>query len=454
MSEEALPSSFRDPSGYVFYKDSVLYRRINQSYKENYEKLISSGLYKSLAGKCFIVPHEEISSDGGITIKPLQIPFISYPYEWCFSQLKDAALLTLDIQKEALKFGMTLKDCSAYNIQFYKGKAIFIDTLSFETYNEGQPWIAYKQFCQHFLAPLALIVYKDIRLNNLSKEFLDGIPLDLASKILPAETWFKLSLLSHIHIHSKSQKRYSCEEIKKSSFHISKQSLLALIDNLETAVKKLRWSPGKTEWADYYSDNSYTDSVMKQKQKTVSEFIDKVNPKNVWDLGGNTGRFSRIASDKGLNTISFDIDPCAIESSYQEAKKKGEKNILPLVMDLTNASPGIGWANNERMPLIQRGPVDLALALALVHHLAISNNVPFKKIADFLGSVCRALIIEFVPKMDVQVQRLLSSREDVFPGYTRENFEQEFSKCFAIEKSLNIDDSKRVLYLMKNKKVI
>jgi len=193
-SYQRISSSFRDPSGFLFYENDTIYRQINQYYKENYDFLINSGLYKTLVDSEQLIPHEEVNikpfnpNTSYKIIKPEKIPFISYPYEWCFSQLKNAALTTLDIQKTAMKYDMTLKDCSSYNIQFHNGKAILIDTLSFEKYVEGQIWKGYRQFCQHFLAPLALMSQKDIRLNQLLRIYLDGIPLDLTSKLLPLRT--------------------------------------------------------------------------------------------------------------------------------------------------------------------------------------------------------------------------------------------------------------------------
>jgi hypothetical protein len=450
-----VPSSFRDPSGFLFYSDGDIFRQINSIYKENYDHLVNSGLYENLVNAELLIPHEEVDGEAVRPdlnyrlIKPELIPFISHPYEWSFSQLKDAALTTLRIQKKSLDFGMSLKDCSAYNIQFKKGKPIFIDTLSFEKYCEGHPWVAYRQFCQHFLAPLALMSCRDVRLNQLLRVYIDGVPLDLASSLLPFRTRFIFSLLSHIHLHARSQKHYADKAVDVSDRRVSRLSFLGLINNLESAVKKLRWRPGGTEWAEYYKDTNYSSDAIEHKRRMVAEFLDKVNPKTVWDLGANVGMFSHIASDKGIETISFDIDPAAVEINYLECVKKGESHMLPLVLDLTNPSPGIGWQNAERMSILERGPVDTVLALALVHHLAISNNVPFEKIAEFLYSICSSLIIEFVPKADSQVQRLLSTREDIFPDYTQQVFEQEFERYFTVQSCTGIKDSERILYLMQ-----
>lgn len=216
--------SFRDPSGFVFRQDGIIYRHVNIVYKENYDYLITSGLYQDLTGRGLLIPHDEVDIDYAKsesaykTLRPKLVEFISYPYEWCFSQLKDAALTTLQIQKRSLEYGMTLKDASAYNIQFMAGKPTLIDTLSFEKYHEGEPWVAYKQFCQHFLAPLALMSYRDIRLNQLFRIYIDGVPLDLASSLLPLRTRFNPPLLFHIHLHAVSQKHYADKPIKRKNW--------------------------------------------------------------------------------------------------------------------------------------------------------------------------------------------------------------------------------------------
>ena len=454
-NNESIPSSFRDPSGFLFYQNGLICRQINIVYKENYEHLIESGLYKSLVDAELLISHEEIdieyanSEDVYKIIKPEPISFISYPYEWCFSQLKDAALITLKIQTKALEFGMSLKDCSAYNIQFRKGNPIFIDTLSFEKYREDEAWVAYRQFCQHFLAPLVLMSYKDVRLNQLLRVYIDGIPLDLASSLLPFRTRFKFSLLSHIHLHAKSQKYFADKIINTSNRKMSRLSLSGLIDSLETLVNKLNWQPQATEWANYYEDTNYSEVAFQHKKQLIAEFLEKINPKTVWDIGANVGVFSRIASTQGIQTISFDIDPIAVEKNYLKCVENRELNILPLLLDLTNPSPGIGWENQERMSILERGSADTVFALALIHHLSISNNLPLYKIANFFSKICNSLIIEFVPKSDSQVQRLLTTRKDIFPNYTQKTFESEFGKYFTIQNSMKVKDSERILYLMR-----
>ena len=451
-------SSFRDNSGFLFFRDGVLYRQINTVYKNDYDFFISSGLYSELEKENFIVSHEEAdinyrkTDDAYKIIKPEFIDFISYPYEWSFSQLKDGALLTLEIQKRAYKKGMVLKDATAYNIQFHKGKPLFIDSLSFTKYNEGEPWIAYRQFCQHFLAPLLLMAYRDIRLNQLLKVHIDGIPLDLASVLLPFKTKLSFPVLSHIHFHAKSQKRYEDKQVSKDKLkpQISSMGFQGIIDSLETCIKGLKWKAAGTEWHDYYDKTNYSDLGAENKKVIVEKFIDIISPKNLWDLGGNVGAYSRIASDKGIKTICFDIDPACVELNYSKIREKNETAILPLLMDFTNPSPSMGWAGKERDSLEKRGPAHTAMALALIHHLAISNNVPLDYIAEFFAGICKNLIIEFVPKSDSQVQKLLTTREDIFPDYKEENFEKTFSPYFNIKEKEKISDTERTLYLMSS----
>jgi hypothetical protein len=459
MTELVVSGSFRDPSGFVFLQGHRIYRQVSSRYREHYTHLINSGLYTCLSENGLLIQHEEVntgyagSGDVYKVLKPELVPFISYPYEWCFSQLKEAALTTLEIQKKSLEYGLTLKDASAYNIQFIRGKPLLIDTLSFEKYRAGEPWIAYKQFCEHFLAPLSLMSCRDARLNQLFRVCIDGIPLDLASSLLPFHTYLNLPLLLHIHLHSRSQKHYADNHLKIQLVkkNISLTSLFGLIDNLESFIRKLRYLPKKTEWNEYYEKDSYCPAALARKKQLVAGFLDEIQPESVWDLGANTGLFSRIACDRGIPTVSFDIDPACVETSYLQAVRTGESNLLPLVLDLTNPSPGTGWENKERMSLAERGPADAVLALAVIHHLAISNNVPLNMIAGFFKNICNSLIIEFIPKSDPKVRKLLATREDIFPDYRQESFEREFSKLFTIQSRADITDSQRTLYLMRRK---
>jgi len=451
------PGSFRDPSGSVFFYEGQLYRKINISYREAYEAVIATGLYNRLVQEKLLLPHEEahlvFDNVPNIfkIIRPEFLPFISYTYEWCFGQLKDAALATLNIQKIALEHGCILKDASAYNIQFKEGRPILIDSLSFKRYVEGEPWVAYRQFCQHFMAPLALMSQTDIRLSQLTRIFVDGPPLDLARNLLPWKTYFHLFLLLHIHLHARIQKKFSKKFLGKS-YTIRKPKLQALIDSLIASVNRLKWNPKETEWAEYDREMNYQGRSFESKKALLSQILEQIRPQMVWDLGANVGIFSRVASAQKVPVISLDADPGAVEKNYLWCKADGESHILPLVIDMTNPSPAIGWGNTERASLVERGPADLVMALALIHHLAISNNVPLLKIAEFFSTVCRRwLIVEYVPKSDTWAQYLLRTHTDPFADYTQDHFKRAFTSFFDIRFCKKIEDSERFFYFFEKK---
>jgi len=457
VHERRLPASFRDPSGFVFEEDGVIKRQVNSSYRPSYDLLVSSGLLAALTDAKLLVGHREAAAEEAEArraykiLVPERIPFVSYPYEWSFGALKDAALATLRVQSTALDHGMSLRDASAYNVQFVQGLPVLIDTLSFEAYAEGAPWIAYSQFCRHFLAPLALMSMRDIRLGAMSRLFIDGIPLDLAAELLPGRTRLRPALQIHLHAHAKSQRRHEARGVARDDVkgRFSLTAFRGLIDSLEGAIRSLEWEPAGT-WVDYYAEaEHYSEQAFLAKKRLVRSHLEATRPRVVWDLGANTGLFSRLAQEMGAFTVSFDIDPGAVEANYRRMRSEGDKSLLPLVLDLTNPSPGIGWANRERATVADRGPADVCLALALVHHLAIGGNVPLPQIAEELARLGSMLVIEFVPKGDPKVDVLLSSREDIFADYTREGFERAFGERFEIVAADDVPETKRTMYLMR-----
>jgi SAM-dependent methyltransferase len=453
---QAVEGSFRDPSGFVYTRDGILYRQINTGFRDRFEAFLASGLYDELVRDRLLVAHERVGLDHSATqdayavIRPERVGFVSYPYEWSFGQLQEAACLTLEIQERALARGFSLRDSSAYNIQFQNGRPILIDTLSLEPIEEGKPWDAYKQFCEHFLLPLVLMSTVDVRCGTLLRSYIDGIPLDLGSRLLPRRTWLSPSYLLHLHLHAWAQERYAGSSVSMAAKgrRISRKSLLTLVGNLGAAVRRLNWHAAGTEWADYTTDNSYSDMAARSKRDLVLGFLSGVRPSTVWDLGANTGEYSRAAAELARLVVSFDLDPAAVERNYRRVRDQGETRILPLLIDLTNPSPAQGWAGRERLSLEQRGPADAVLALALIHHLAIGHNLPLERVADYLARLGKLLVIEFVPKTDPQVGRLLLSRPDIFPAYSKEGFEKAFSAHFRIERAAQIDESERWLYCM------
>jgi hypothetical protein len=441
----------------MYVAEGKLFRHVNASYQAHYDVLMRSGLYQALREKEWLVAHEEVDRAGVLnayrTLEPSIVPYVSYPYEWCFSQLKDAALLTLDLQILSLSFGMVLKDASAYNVQFLGSRPVFIDTLSFETYQDGAPWVAYRQFCEHFLGPLALMAHCDIRLGQLLARFIDGVPLDLVAGLLPLRTRARFGLLAHIHLHARSQHQHRDAAAGKEPMkfpRIPKARLIALMESLRSAVKECRLPERRTEWSHYYNETNYSSEAMTGKETLVRRLVSELAPVGtIHDIGGNTGRFSRLVAGSDRYVVSHDVDELAVEYNYRENQQSSRQTVLPLVLDLVNPSPALGWASEERASAIERISGGTVLALALIHHLAISNNVPLSDLATLFGRLADTLIIEFVPKEDSQVRRLLATREDIFSEYTREGFEAAFSRVFAIVQQQEVPGTVRTLYTMR-----
>jgi SAM-dependent methyltransferase len=454
MTTNSPVGSFRDPAGSIVLVDGVVYRRIEPAGREAYEQLIRSGLFDALVKDGLLIPHEDIGPSGDhpgafTVIRPEAIPVIAYPYEWCFGQLRDAALATLRVQRRALEFGMSLKDASAYNVQFHRGRPILIDTLSFEPLRP-RPWVAYRQFCQHFYAPLLLAARVDVRLLRLLALHIDGVPLDVASRLLPRRTLLRAGPLLHVHLHASAARRWttSPDASVKKEHGGSREEALRLVDSLERAVESLAWKPG-SDWTSYYDDRaSYDSESFARKEKTVTQWLERLRPARVLDLGANTGRYSLIAQSLGALVVALDADAACVELIYGHVRKGKLEGLLPLVCDLNNPSPRIGWANEERLHLEERMQADVVLALALVHHVAIGNNVPVPAFAQYLSRFGRHAIVEFVPKLDPMVQKMLSARDDVFGAYTIESFERAFAERFRIAERVELGAAGRVLYLM------
>ena len=454
--------SFRDPSGFLFWHGGEIYRFVDRRYARAFESAQTSGLYKSAVAAHLLLDfetldpaqvHLPVPKDNCLAIlRPKQVPMITYPYEWSFAQLKDAAIATLRLHLLALEQGAVLKDATAFNVQFVDGRAVFIDHLSFDLASEYSAWPAYGQFCRHFLSPLLLMAYLDVSFGRILQLYIDGPPLDLVSKLLPRRTRLSPAVQMHLHLHARVSQRYSDvrEKVVKQK-GLSTKALAAIAGSLLRLVESLKPVRQATEWGDYYSDTNYSDAAFSAKTQMLRDYVESVAPRTIWDLGGNNGEFSRAICDLGQLIVCMDIDPGAVEKNYEICRREGIRNILPVVVDLTNPSPAIGFENKERRAFSERGRPDLAIALALIHHLAITNNLPLDYIARFLASVAPTLIIEFVPKFDSQVRRLLANRPDVFPSYNEDGFLSAFAAHFEIIKGEPIPGSDRTLYLMRRR---
>lgn len=449
------PSSYRDPSGFIFEKDGVLYRQVNLSFREHFDQFIQSGFYDTLVKNGWLIPHTTIdknltgSGDYYTTIQPEQIPFISYPYEWSFEMLKDAALLTLRLTKEAINAGMILKDATPYNIQWHKGQLIFIDTLSFEKYKE-EPWIAYRQFCESLLGPLLLMHYSKKQLPGLMLAWPNGIPLAELASLLPKRSRFSLYTYLHIHLHAKYSLKKPVKQDTAPVFH--KQKLLNLLSSLESLINKLKNPEQQSTWSGYYEEAAGRNDYLEQKRKIINTWLNELGEcKTAIDLGANRGEFSKLLAERNIYTVSTDFDPWCINGLYNEIKANKTANIQPLVIDLSNPTPAIGVNNEERSSFIKRANADILLSLALIHHLTIGKNIPFNMVADMFSRMGNMLIIEFVLKDDEKVKEMLSQKKDIYTNYSEDDFAAAFEEYFTIIKKKVIPGSSRSLYLMQKK---
>ena len=442
----------------MFHDGDTLRRVINPIYFPQYNKLKDSGFFKTLIKQGLLIPHTETSNSAEkIIITPEPIPFITNPFEWSFHQYKHAALLTLRIQKYALSKGFILKDASAYNVTFHKGKPVFIDTLSFDFYEEGTPWRAYKQFITHFLGPLVLAKYHGTDIFKMMQTHIDGIPVKLIASMLPGKTKLSATLHTNIHLLAKMESKHS-EDYKAETkvAKLSKKAQSNIIESLFNYIKKLELNES-SEWGNYYEKTNYEQAAFEGKKKLIREWVTALSPQRIIDVGGNDGTFARTVIDTVPDVIVTDIDSNAVDYNYKQLQENKETNMLPFVCDVLQPAPGIGFNNTERNSLIERlgayAP-DVTMALALIHHITLSGNVPFEKSAEFFAKFSSTLIIEFPKREDSWVESLLVRKREFinhFDFYNEAEFEAGYLQYFDLEKKEIVPGTKRVLYLLKNK---
>jgi hypothetical protein len=450
------PGSFRDPAGFVFKQNGELFRRVNPSGLDDFKFLIDSGLYAKLVNNQMLVSHVESPNhiDSSVDLRPIAIPIISYPYEWTLSQLKSAALLTLDIQEQALLRGMTLKDASPFNIQFQSDSPIFIDTLSFSKNDQSTLWLGYRQFCELFLVPLLLKKYVSGILRLPELYFNDGRNLEIAVSALPFRIFLKKGLFFHIYLHSKAQKKFSETSVKAiSSKKVSVQSQILLVKSLRKSISRITPVFAESTWSDYYTDIHYSDLEFKEKKEAVFSFLSTIRPKLVMDLAGNSGEFSELAINLGASVLLVDSDESAIETALAKNTSTAldGQYYLKLVIDILNPTSSQGWAGSERKTLLQRCSPDLVMALALTHHLFITHSISLSKLAEYFSTLSKYLIIEHCSGDDSQVKILNQNKHLSDASLSFDAFEQEFSHFFDFIDSRPLKSGARRLYLLKRK---
>ncbi len=450
------PASYRDPSGFIFKKDGVFLRQINPSYFEEYEVIKKACIYNELWNKGWLIRHEEIeNTEKRIIIQPDQLDFVTYPYEWSFTAYKHAAQLTLRLQLFLLEKGFSLKDGSAFNITFHKGKALFIDTLSIERYRENEPWKALKQFNEHFFAPLILAQqYGSFYLKTLQSR-IDGFPLKEASKLLSWKSKLSPTVYSHIHFLGKKESNNTGELIEDSKYKgLSKSAQIKMLKSLELHIAQM-FLKENTEWSAYYKQTNYQNASFEIKKKFVSLWTQEIVAQKVIDVGGNDGTFGKEALKHANQVIIGDIDQSAIDNCYTDCLKNKETALTSIVTDLLQPAAAIGFNNKERDSFIDRvksySP-DLIMALALIHHITLSGNVPFEMSAAFFKSLSPYLLIEFPDREDSWVQFILDSKRDarhLFNDYNLDQFEKCYAPYFTVIKKEQIPNTHRTLFLMK-----
>lgn len=459
ISAKALPGSFRDPSGRVYQLGKRIFRTVNSSFVDEYEFVQTSGLIDRLAEEGRVLPivavEPSLLGSAGCSatyvLECPKLPFVSFPYEWSFSALKAAALLHLDIHLTALEQGITLSDSSAYNVQFYGARPVFIDHLSFIRYREGEMWAGHRQYCEQFLVPLLLRALLGITHNAWYRGTQEGILASDLNKMLRWRHYLSWNILTHIVLPSIFQ-----GTAKDNQIGLNKESLSQVglpLESLRRMLKKLHnWishlhphDTGKTIWADYAKNHSYSTEETQIKKQFVMEFVLNTHPDILWDFGCNTGDYSVAALEAGVkNVVGFDFDQGALEKAFARAQES-DLSFQPLFMDAANPSPGQGWREQERQSLKSRANADAVIALAFIHHLAIARNIPFEELLDWVMSLAPQGIIEFIPKKDPMVEKLLALRVDIFPDYTEDFFLSQISSRAKIIKTVQTSKSGRLL---------
>jgi hypothetical protein len=437
------PASFRDPEARVVYSPSgEVLRELSPRGREDWDALERTRFFRRALEDGRIVATEEL--EPGL-LRHERLPFVSYPYEWPFEMLRDAALLQLSLLDEALAEGFVLKDGSPYNVQWRGAHPVFVDVGSFERLRDGEPWAGYRQFCSLFLYPLMLQAYRGVAPQPLLRGSLEGIEPSQARALLPR---FRRGVLTHVVLHDRLEARHADRqrdvraELKAAGF--KKELIQANVRRLRKLVERLTPKRGRSEWAGYREAAPYSDEDAERKER----FVREAGPARLaWDLGANDGRFSRALDAEYV--LAMDGDERVVGELYTALRAEGSKTILPLVVDLADASPARGWRGLERRRLEERGRPDLVLCLALVHHLAIGRNVPFAELVAWLRGLDARLVIEFADRDDPMVSRLLAAkREEVHEGYGREAFERALGEAFEVERREQLADSgTRTLYL-------
>lgn len=453
------PGSFRDRDGRVYHYQQRIFRGLSAAALESYRQLQEKPFYKKLAESGKVIGTRELEAEDNPLTDELKaqwagflehdpVPVISYPYEWTFSMLKAAASLQLHLVERAVSNGFSLKDATPYNIQFVNRKPVFIDIPSFEPLQEGEPWAGYRQFCEMFLFPLFLQAYKGCNFQPFMRSGINGVDVQAAASMFGFRDRFRKGVMSHVWLQSKLDRRYggSSENVRSNlkSAGFNRELILANVRKMQKLVKKLQWEASGSEWGDYTEFHNYSDDDHVLKEEFIRRAIVNEQPAVVWDIGCNTGQFSRIAAAECKQVVSTDIDHVAVEKLFLNPATPD--NILPLVQNIADPSPNWGWRNRERTDLQTRSKPDMVLCLALIHHVVITANIPLAEFIDWLAGLTDKLVIEYVSRKDDKVETLLRNKEDKYQDYSRESLEASLKRHFEIRQQQQVNNGDRTLY--------
>lgn len=442
--------SYRDRDGFMVQRPSGWRRYVGFSYAERYQQLMRSGLYQKLVTEGLLIPHVELDMDETEKnrfyriLVPERIPFISLPYEWTAEQWKEATLTFLRINTLCMEQGMILKDATPFNLTFYQGHCVFFDTLSFDTYTDGDPWIAYRQFCEMMLGPVSLMYFNDTDWGRLTVSQINGLSLAFISSHLPLQSWCNPVLLLHIHLHARAKKSRAAST--KKTF--TREKLLVLWDLIHKSVAQWKTRERAVVWSNYYDTTILSDTYLESKTKILSNWLSTINCTNVVDIGSNDGHFTLLASDYAQQVIAVESDHGCVEKLRDAINKKQLTHIETVVADIAAPTPAIGWENEERSSLLQRLSGDMVLMLAVIHHLCIGANIPMAFVARLAARITtRYAIVEFVPRTDPKVAEMLRYRKDIFDDYQEAHFQASFGQYFTLVDVADCTTTDRKLYL-------
>lgn len=452
---EPEPGSFRDPANAVFYRDGQVLRGLGSDGATNWTALKATNFFREAMASGAVVgtreaPDPELDRWSTL-LEHDRIPFISYPYEWTFEMLRDAAILHLELLLSALAEDITMKDGYAFNVQFRGATPTFIDIGSFEPLGSG-PWIGYRQFCQSFLYPLLLESHLSVPFQSHLLGSLEGIEPSEMRKIFGGWRRFKKGIFRHVYLHAVAESRVTGGGQKLKSdlgaAGFGKELTIATAKKLLQLIRGLRSKRAESAWVAYRNTCSYSDDDRDEKERFIRASLESRTVELAWDLGANDGAYSRLVAETGAYVVALDADDVTVDSLYRALREEKNDRILPMVMNLVDPSPARGWRNTERKAFVDRGAPDLVLGLALVHHLAIAANVPLPQIIEWFRSFGATLIVEFVEPHDPMAERLLANKpEGLFPDYRIEVFEELLAASFVIDARQQLPSRSRTLYL-------